>query len=154
MKEDTLRDFFLGTVSAAELDREVAKSFVQHDGVHSSVKIKDMETDVEITRPMLLQLLDATISGKLQPHSLELISLALLASDRFFWDTDKDELVTEVINDWSTPQINYALTHEGLQRFRKWLLNEEPYPSKPSFSTSSKKQNGGNLIFVRQKTSE
>jgi hypothetical protein len=71
------------------------------------------------------------IVGDLPADALHTIGFALEASDRFQWDGDEDEVLANVIADWSCPEINYPLTVENVHRFRAWLTRTEPYPAKP-----------------------
>jgi hypothetical protein len=97
---------------------------------------------------MAVALCDAVIHGDLPADSLHTIGFALMASDRFQWDGDKDEVLADVIADWSCPEINYSLTVENVQRFRGWLTRAEPYPAKPTQNPSR-----GNLVSVTEKKS-
>jgi hypothetical protein len=59
-----------------------------------------------------------------------------MASDSFEWDAEKDEVLADVIADWSCPEVNYPLTLESVQRFRAWLTRTEPYPAKTPLKSS------------------
>jgi len=128
MKEAVLRDFFAGMASAEQLARDVRGAIKRVSAVESYQLIEDMDTQWTVTRPMLVALCDAILEHKLTPDSLHQIGFALIASDHFEWE---DDLIASVVSDWSCPEINYALTSENVARFRKWLLEEEPYPPKP-----------------------
>src|SRR5438094_5779953 len=79
----------------------------------SRVRIEDMDESFTVTRPMLISLCDAVVAGSLPPQELRTIGFALESSDKFEWDGDADELVADVIADWSCPEINYPLTVEN-----------------------------------------
>jgi hypothetical protein len=145
MRESVLRDFFLGHIPPAALARDVKGSTKQLTPIESVVEIEDMQGEFAITRPMLVSLCDAVLSGHFPPHELSAIGFTLLASDSFAWD---DDLMSEVINDWSCPEINYALTLANVIRFRNWLLGSEPYPSKPRPEEPQKK---GRVISMTKK---
>lgn len=51
-------------------------------------------------------------------------------------------------DDWSCAEINYALTLENVKRFRNWLLETEPYPSRPQRAANA---SGERLISIRRK---
>jgi len=104
-----------------------------------AIEIEDMETDFEVTRPMLVSLCDAVLSGQLPAEELSTIGFALAASDRFSWD--REDLVGAVIYDWSCPEISYPLTRDNVERFRNWLLELEPYPPRP-FSLAPANEEG------------
>jgi hypothetical protein len=145
MRERVLRDFFEDKVTAAELARDVAGSMSQKAQKISVVSIEDMDEEFTVTAPMLVRLCDVVLHGELQPEALHSIGFALVASDAFCWDADQDDILAEVIADWSCPEVNYPLTVENVQRFRAWLTRSEPYPSKPPLRT------GGNIVSVTEK---
>ncbi len=89
---------------------------------------------------------DAVLGGDLPPDALATVGFALMASDKFCWDAEEDEVLAEVIADWSCPEINYPLTIENVQRFRAWLLRTEAYPGKPKLGRST-----GEIISRREK---
>jgi len=130
MREEVLRQFFEGKASAEELAADVAGSTKSVGGVVSYQKVEEMESDFRVNRSMLVALCDAVLAGRLAPELLHEIGFALSASDRFVWDADDDELASDLISDWSSPEISYPLTIENIRRCKAWLTNEEPYPVK------------------------
>jgi hypothetical protein len=129
MKEAILRDFFAGKVSVEGLAKDVQGAIKQVSAVDGYVLIEDMDTQWTLTPPMLVSLCDAVLDGKLPAESLHQIGFMLVASDHFDWD--EDDLMSNVIHDWSCPEVNYPLNEQNVARFKKWLLKEEPYPPKP-----------------------
>jgi hypothetical protein len=136
MRERILRDFFEGRATAAELARDVAGSTKQTSERASIVSIEDMDDEFPVTSDLTIKLCDAVLVGELPPDALETIGFALIASEKFSWDGDSDEVLAEVIADWSCPEINYPLTLENVERFRAWLMRSEPYPAKPCLASS------------------
>jgi len=136
MRERILRDFFEGTATAPELARDVAGSTKQTSEIVSVVSIVDMDGEFTVTSDLAIKLCDAVLRGEIPPGALETIGFALSASERFCWDGDLDEVLAEVIADWSCPEINYPLTLENVVRFRAWLMKTEPYPVKPPLTSS------------------
>ena len=147
MREEILKRFFQGEITGTDLAKDVAGSAKEVTDLESipnldipgskvgkyvSVEIEDMEEEFVVTRSMLLSLCDAVLSASLPTDALATIGFALEASDKFGWDADVDELVANVIADWSCPEVNYPLTIENMKRFRAWLTGAEPYPSKPT----------------------
>jgi hypothetical protein len=118
MREMTLKQFFLGEISAEVLARDVDGSVVQIDSVTSSVRIEDMRGHFVVEREHVVKLCDATVSRELPPESLSAITFALFASDAFEWD---DDVMSEVLADWSAPEINYPLNEQTLAMHRSWL---------------------------------
>jgi hypothetical protein len=149
VREETLKRFFQGDVSASDLAQDVAGSTETISSIASRISIEDMDSEFSVTRPMLVSLADAVLAGTLPPDALGTIGFALQTSDKFVWDGDSDELVANVISDWSCPEINYPLTHQNIAKFRAWLTGAEPYPAKPQGVASDR----GCLISIREKKS-
>ena len=148
MRERILRDFFEDKATVADLARDVAGSVSQRTQKVSVVSIEDMGGEFTVTAPMLVRLCNDVLRGELEPEALHIIGFALMASDAFCWDGDADEVLAEVIADWSCPEVNHPLTIENVQRFHAWLTRSEPYPSKPPLRT------GGNIVSVTEKKSK
>jgi hypothetical protein len=146
MREQVLRLFFEGKCSAAELAHDVAGSMKQTSSTTSVVSIEDMENSFPLTSDMAIRLCDAVLGGELPPDALHSIGFALMASDCFEWDGDNDEVLANVIADWSCPEVNYPLTLENIQRFRAWLTRTEPYPSKLPLKSEK-----GRILSVTEK---
>jgi len=149
VREEVLRRFFQGEATASELAKDVADSTNPLSDTASRVRIEDMDESFTVTRPMLISLCDAVVAGSLPPQELRTIGFALESSDKFEWDGDADELVADVIADWSCPEINYPLTVENVARFRAYLTGKEPYPSKPRQIANYE----GRIISVTEKKS-
>jgi len=147
VREEILKGFFTGEMSELELASDLAGSRKQLDRVESEIAIQDMETEFEVSRSMLVSLCDAVLSGSLQASDLATIGFALQASDKFVWDGDRDDTLANVIADWSCPEVNYPLTLENIGRFRAWLSDAEPYPTRPSRET----QLGERVISITRK---
>jgi hypothetical protein len=136
MHEEVLRKFFEENATATELAQDVAGSTKQTSETVSVVSIVDMDSEFTVTSDLAIKLCDAVLRGEIPPDALEIIGFALSASERFCWDGDSDEVLAEVIADWSCPEVNYRLTLENVKRFRAWLMRTEPYPAKPSLTGS------------------
>jgi hypothetical protein len=134
MREQVLRQFFGAKSTAAELALDIAGSTKKTNPITSVISVEDMDEDFTVTTDMAVALCDAVLRGDLPADGLHTIGFALMASDRFQWDGDKDEVLANVIADWSCPEINYPLTVENVQRFRAWLTRVEPFPAKPTRS--------------------
>lgn len=147
MREEELRQYFLGQRSDSELSQDLIGSVAQIDQIVSSVQIVDMQESFCVTRSHLVKLCDAFIRRALSPSDLSVLAFALLASDTFEWD---DEIVSEILSDWSAPEVNYVLNADTINMHRDWLLGY----AKPSERTPSNTQvEMGNLLSVRTKTS-
>jgi len=112
-------------VNAEALAEDVDGSVVHLDSVSSSVQIEDMKGQFELHREQLIRLCDAALSKILPHESFAAIAFALMASDTFWWG---DEVIGEVIGDWSAPEINYPLTEETLTMHRGWLTGRAEPP--------------------------
>ena len=147
MREEALAAFFKGTISAAELARDVEGSAKRVGEIGLAIEIEDMKDELGVTSELAIALCDAVLGGELPAGALETIGFALMASDKFFWDADEDEVLAEVIPDWSAPELNYPLTLENVKKFRAWLTRVEPYPTKSGFTGP------GKLISIKEKKS-
>lgn len=105
-----------------------------------------MRDEFSVTRQMAVRLCDAVLKNELPAEALATIGFCLIASDKFTFDGDDDPILADVIADWSCPEVNYALTLENVERFRKWLLGMEPYPEKPPLRESN-----GRVVSVTEK---
>lgn len=129
MQEEVLRKFFEGQATAAELATDIAGSTKHYPGgIVATHSIQDMDAEHQVTRQNLISLCDAVLAGALPAQALGDIGFALVASDHFVWDAEEDELLGDVIYDWSCPQVNYPLTTENVLKFRACLLSELTYP--------------------------
>jgi len=148
MREEQLRQYFLGKVSANELAEDVYGSVVQVDDVISTVQITDMRDSFLLIRPHIVRLCDDFLNRALSPEALNTVAFALMASDTFEWD---DDVISEVLSDWSAPEINYELNGETISMHRQWLLGS----TKPSHreAASPHATATGHLIFSRTKAS-
>jgi hypothetical protein len=147
MDERILANFFLGKITERELASNVAGSVTHPAKKVSVVHVRDLDKPFFITRQMAVLLCDAVLEGDVSPALLEPIGFTIVTSDRFEWE--EDDLVGKVFHDWACPQINYELTMENVTRFKRWLLNEEPYPEKPASSETEV----GNLIGIKHRKS-
>jgi hypothetical protein len=121
MREQVLREFFEQKATTAELAQDVAGSITQTSQLTSVVSIEDMNEEFTVTTDMTVRLCDIVLRGELLPDALHAIGFMLVASDKFWWDGDKDDVLASVIADWSCPEINYPLTLQNVGRFRGWL---------------------------------
>lgn len=146
MREEELRRYFLGQRSAAELSEDLRGSMSVIDQVHFSVQIVDMKESYSLTRFDLVSLCDAFIKGDISPDALEIIGFALMASDGFDWD---DDVISEILSDWSAPEVNYELNAVTIRIHRQWLMGEAAPPTRERRDTNA---SGGQLISMRSKT--
>ncbi|HEY8670702.1 MAG TPA: hypothetical protein VIL63_07680 [Terriglobales bacterium] len=146
MREQILRQFFETKSTATELAQDIDGSTKKTTPQISVTSVEDMDEDFTVTADMAVALCDAVLSGGLPAEGLHTIGFALVASDKFHWDGDQDEVLANVIADWSCPEINYPLTVESVRQFRAWLTGAEPYPPKPGLRGSAE-----NLLSITEK---
>ena len=131
MKELTLRHFFEGQISAADLEQDVAGSVKRHiDGngtLFSQHQITDMPEEFTLIPEHLVQLVDAVRAGELSREALDAATFCLEASDRFDWDGDEPpgDRIPEALFLLGTPEINYPLTDDVLAQIRHYLVTGE-----------------------------
>jgi hypothetical protein len=137
MREKVLRDFFECKSSAAELGQDIAGSITRSGPKTSVVSIEDMDTDFDVTTDMIVRLCDAVLREELLPDALHAIGFALMASDRFHWDTDNNEILAEVIGDWSCPEVNYQLTARQCAAVSELADEVRPIPGETAAQSQS-----------------
>ena len=142
-----LARFFNGTITGAALANDLEGSEKQVSTLQSTVEIEDMQEEFVVSRAMAIGLCDAVLNNELQPESLATIGFALMASDRFVWDGN--DVLGDIIADWSCPEINYQLTLANVGRFRRWLGGVEEYPAKPTLEKNASAES--RLISIRGK---
>jgi hypothetical protein len=116
MQEEELRRYFLSERSVSELAQDLHGSLVRVDDVGSTVRITDMQGSFSLTRLHLVMLCDAFLEQALTPEALNTVAFALMASDAFEWD---DDITSEVLSDWSAPEINFELNNETINMWRR-----------------------------------
>jgi hypothetical protein len=147
MREEALKQFFAGNLSADQLAIEAAASIKKVGPIETNIEIEDMSSDYAVCRDNVLLLCDAGLRGDLPGGAITAVAFMLLASDRFEWDWD-DDVIPEVLNDWSCPEVNYPLEPSTFQMHRRWLLGSENPPERPPLARKAKR---GRLISIRRK---
>lgn len=134
LDEEAIAACLSGELAPELLNRKAEGAVERVDDVRVNIHVREMRRDFVITSEMLIRLCVAALERQLSPVSLSAVAFAIIASDHFEWH---DELVGEVLHDWSSPDINYPLSRDNLERFRAWLSREEPYGEKPSLNISA-----------------
>jgi hypothetical protein len=137
MHEQILADFLADKTTAQVLAADLEQCEESLAPGASAINIADMAEEFFITSEMAIKLCDAVLAGELAAAMLRPIGFAIVASEKFCWDFDGNDVLGEVLHDWSCPEINYPLIPDNIRRFRRWLRAEEPYPEKRSSSTSA-----------------
>jgi hypothetical protein len=147
MREEALKQFFAGNLSANQLAIEAAASIKEIGPRETNIEIEDMSSSFSLSRKEVLLLCDAGLHGELPGNAISAIAFMVIASDHFEWDGN-DEIISEILSDWSCPEVNYPLTPTTFQMYRRWLLGSETPPERSSLAKNSKK---GRLISIRRK---
>ncbi len=127
MHEATLRAFFRGHASAAELRQDIEGAAAPRGHGVTGYSISDMGSDFEVTAPHLTRLCRAVMEGELPAQMLEAVGNCLMFSERFHWDseTEASGRVSAVAHCWAVPVANYPLTAANARKFERWLLTGE-----------------------------
>ena len=127
MRESLLKDYFLGVIDESRLNEDLDGSVIQTSFDVTTFYVNPMDSNFRVEPDHLVKLCDAVISGRLDAKHLELIGYCLEASEHFFWDDEMDagNLISETVEGWASPEINYPLTVENVRKFRERLLTGE-----------------------------
>jgi hypothetical protein len=147
MREEALKQFFAGDLSASQLAVEAMASIKKVGPREMTIEVEDMASTYSISRENMLDLCDVGISGTVPGEAVTAIAFMVLASDHFEWDWD-DELISEIFSDWSCPEVNYPLNPSTFQMCRRWLLGSEIPPEKPLLAKNNER---GRLVSMRRK---
>jgi hypothetical protein len=103
-----------------------------------------MQQSFLLERKHVLKLCDAALSHTLTSEALTTLAFALIASDHFEWD---DDTLSEILSDWSCPEINFPLNEITLKMHRAWLTGD----ADPPLRQISSKPAHGHLVSLRRK---
>ncbi len=147
MREEELRRYFVGESSVSQLAKDINGSVIKVDDLQSEIRIADMHGSFSLQREHVIKLCEAFLDRALTPEALTTIGFALQASDAFEWE---DEVISEVLSDWSAPEVNFELNAETLSMHHDWLLGSGEPPVRNKVHPVNRTQ--GRLISVRTKT--
>ena len=147
MREEELRRYFMGEASVNQLVKDISGSVVKTDDLRSEIRIADMHGSFSLQRDHVIRLCEAFLDGALTPEALNTVAFALQASDAFEWE---DEVISEVLSDWSAPEVNFELNAETLNMHRDWLLGFGEPPVRKLVDPLNRIH--ARLISVRTKT--
>ena len=115
----------MGEASVSQLAEDISGSVVKIDDLQSEILIADMQSSFSLQRDHVIRLCEVFLDRVLTPEALNTIGFALQASDAFEWE---DEVISEVLSDWSAPEVNFELNAETLNMHRNWLLGHSEPP--------------------------
>jgi hypothetical protein len=127
--EATLREFFESRLSASELDFVWASAFKEEprsDGtIVRRLRTKPLGKPFSLRLEHVLALIDGVQAGALGLRALDAICFALEASDEFEWDTDtpEGERVAQSLFWLGSPEVNYPLTAQVVQKIRHFVAS-------------------------------
>jgi hypothetical protein len=122
MREEVLKEFFLGTIDAKVLASDLQGSMVT-TGTMTKHPIENMSESFHVWPEHLTLVCDAVLRGDIDPKYLQSLGFCIVASNNFENDTDTagGDLVGETLMDWSASEINYPLTMDNVRKFRERL---------------------------------
>jgi hypothetical protein len=120
---------------------------VKVDDLRSEIRIVDMQGSFSLQRDGVIGLCEAFWDRVLTPEALNTVAFAHQASDAFEWE---DEVISEVLSDWSAPEVDFELNNETLNMHRDWLLGYGEPPVRKSIDPLNRFH--PRLISVRTKT--
>ena len=137
----------MGEASISQLAKDISGSVVKIDELQSEIRIAEMQSSFSLQRDHVIRLCEAFLDRTLTPEALNTIGFALQASDAFEWE---DEVISEVLSDWSAPEVNFELNAETLNMHRDLLLSYgDPPVRKP---VDPHHRINARLISLRTKT--
>jgi hypothetical protein len=146
MREDVPRRFFAAEVPVSVLVDDLMGAVTRLDDVVETVAIEDMEVSFMVSRSHVVMLCDTFLEKAINAESLSTLAFGLMASDHFEWD---DDVMSEVLSDWSAPEINFPLNDETINMHRNWLVGAaESAPPRMQISPGSAP---GRLVSMRIK---
>ena len=119
MKETILASFFRGELGAPDLAMDIAGSEERPAATRRNIFVEDMDGEFVVTRGMAAALCDAVLRREMEPDAFRLIGFALTTSDKFTWNDD--DLLADILYDWSCPEIDFKLSIENVCKFKSWL---------------------------------
>ncbi|MEM9368166.1 MAG: hypothetical protein AAGD07_19395 [Planctomycetota bacterium] len=122
MHEAILCDFFTGDADALTLARDLRDAIISDDMV-TRHPIVDMDRKFAVTADHLAAFRDAVLNNTVPPNGLRAVGFCLITSEAFEWDADTTdgERVAAVCNHWSSPEINFPLMAEKVQKWNLYL---------------------------------
>ena len=132
MNEASIRDFFEGRLTPAQLDSAWASAFTVEPRSDGSIvrrlgSVKPLASPFQLLPDHVASLIDATMNGSLSLNALDAVCFAIEASDTFEWDTDTHDgdRVARGLFLLSSPEVNYPLTSSVLAKIRRYVLTGE-----------------------------
>jgi len=126
MKEQILKDFFIGKITVDTLSSDLIDSQKKTGLDTTAVYIDQIKEHGEfnISIDHLILLCNTVINGKLTMTDLNTIAFSLITSEYFTWnsESEKDKRIETVIYDWDNPEIGFDLTIDNIKLWKEYLL--------------------------------
>jgi hypothetical protein len=129
LHESVIRDFLIGAIAAEELEAAVGSSAYDSASNVISFEVQELNDCFLVNASHLCSLAKATAGGALTAETLSAVAFLIIASEQLYWE---DNVVGEVLYDWSSPEINLPLTSPNLDESIAWLTGTKPYVSRAS----------------------
>ena len=125
MKEIVLKQYFEDQVSVDDLAKDL-KGTQRKNGFNTTgyfIESIDNGEEFLVQRKHLLKICNAAINGDLELTDIKTIGFAITGSDYFSWDFDSedDEIICNVLNDWAVPEINFEINIENLKLWKEYI---------------------------------
>ena len=119
MTEPKIRDYLNGEITIVELTIDDRKD----NKIRAYYKMVEAieEGEFKITRNHLLKLSNDILANSLDLSILDTFSFILIGSDYFYWE---DDVISTVLVEWNNPTINYPLTTNNLEEWKKFLSGQ------------------------------
>ncbi len=123
MHEETLRKYFLDQIDIYDLTDALTGSSVRFTSKVTHYEIQDMSEDFEVYPRYIVKLVKDLIKFNLDLCCLQQVAFILISSDNFHWklDNKQSDEMDAILNEWCTPEINYALNIDNVQKCLKRL---------------------------------
>ncbi len=123
MHEAVLRDFFSGTATVEVLADDLRGAMVKDGDSVVRHPIVDMTGDFTVVPSHLIALCDAFLAGHVKHDDLSAVGFCLFASEAFCWDSDTPDgaRVADVANHWCSPEINFPIDEDHVQKWKTYL---------------------------------
>jgi hypothetical protein len=140
LRESDVKNYFEGNISievlidriqSQEIERNIPE-VSNRQNTPRAIKIKydkefhDLQTkQFVLTKSHLIQLCNDFLAGRISAWDLEDIAFILYACDGIDWGNDGEErkLIADVMFNFSSPEINYSLTKDYVEKVKDFLFN-------------------------------
>jgi len=118
MHEESLKNYFEGNINIMDLLDDIVGTKVKVGPKETSFNIISMKSVLQLNANYILKLLRDILEHQIDPNVLEIIALAIEASENIEYGEEdcKNDLMVKMLNEWSAPEINYELNSANVKR--------------------------------------